>query len=79
MQGSGWLSRRAHQRRSRAVAKTVLYRAFMVVITVVVAYVVTGQVADAVNIGVATNLVKTGTYYAYERVWDHVSWGTAPA
>ncbi len=69
------LSRSPHQERTRALVKTVLYRAFMIVITVAVAWLVTGSTGDAVSIGLATNLLKTGTYYVYERVWDHISWG----
>lgn len=67
--------RSAVQARSRALAKTVLYRALMLVITVSVALVVTGDIAQALNIGIAANVVKTGTYYAHERLWDRVSWG----
>lgn len=71
------LARSPVQARSRALAKTLLYRALMVVITVLVAFVVTSNVGDALNIGIAANVVKTGTYYAYERLWDRVSWGIA--
>lgn len=63
--------------RSRALVKTLLYRGLMVAITVVVAFLVTGSGADAVRIGFATNLLKTGTYYAYERLWARVSWGVS--
>ena len=47
----------------------------MIVITVVVAWLFTGDVSDALGIGLVSNLVKTGTYYCYERAWDHVTWG----
>lgn len=47
----------------------------MVVITVTIAWIVVGDISDAVNIGLVTNLVKTGTYYTYERLWDRISWG----
>ncbi|EFW94212.1 hypothetical protein ZOD2009_00220 [Haladaptatus paucihalophilus DX253] len=47
----------------------------MVVITIAVAWVVVGDIEAALNIGVVTNLLKTGTYYIYERMWDHVTWG----
>ncbi|WP_232688443.1 DUF2061 domain-containing protein [Halobacterium zhouii] len=63
------------QERTRAVTKTVVYRLFMVAITFGVALAFTHDLSQAVNIGVATNLLKTGTYYVYERAWDHVSWG----
>jgi uncharacterized membrane protein len=64
------------QARSRALVKTLLYRSLMVVITVLVALLVTGNVGDAFNIGIVANLVKTGTYYTYERLWDRVSWAS---
>lgn len=63
------------QARRRAVIKTLGYRLVMVLITVVVAWAFVGDVNDAVNIGLVANAVKTGTYYGYERLWDHVTWG----
>lgn len=71
------VSRSPHQARLRAVVKTLCYRVLMVVITVVVAWLVVGDVTDALNIGVVANVVKTGTYYAYERLWDRIDWGVA--
>lgn len=63
----------------RAITKTLLYRTLMVLITIAVAWVVTGNTVDAVNIGLITNVIKTGTYYTYERVWNRITWGvTAP-
>jgi uncharacterized membrane protein len=49
----------------------------MVVITVVVAWMVVGDVGDALNIGLVANLLKTVTYYVYERAWDHITWGVS--
>lgn len=74
----GWITRRAHQAHGRTLIKTLLYRVFMVVVTVTVAFAVTGSATDAVSIGLATNATKTATYYCYERGWAHVSWGTDP-
>lgn len=54
------LSAPALQKQKRAVTKTVCYRLFMLLITVTVALVVVGDVGDALNIGLATNLLKTG-------------------
>ena len=69
------LSRSALQARRRAIVKTLCYRLFMLAITVTIAFVVVGDFGDAVNIGLAANVRKTGTYYLYERVWDRISWG----
>ncbi|WP_255150782.1 DUF2061 domain-containing protein [Halorarius halobius] len=63
------------QARRRAVVKTACYRLVMVVVSVTVAYLVVGDVTDAVSIGLVTNLVKTATYYGYERLWDRIAWG----
>ena len=70
-----WLDRPTHQLRSRAVVKTVLYRLLMVVVTVAVALLVTGDLVASLNIGIAANLVKMVLYYGYERLWDRVEWG----
>jgi len=69
------VSRSALQARRRAIVKTLCYRLFMVLITVTIAFVVGGDVGDALNIGIAANVLKTGTYYLYERTWDHITWG----
>jgi len=69
------LGREAFQGRRRALVKTLLYRTLMVAITIGVAFLVTDDAAAALNIGIAANVVKTGTYYGYERVWDRIDWG----
>ena len=63
------------QARRRAVVKTACYRLVMVLVSVAVAFLVVGDVSQALSIGVATNVVKTATYYSYERVWDRIAWG----
>ncbi|WP_435344421.1 DUF2061 domain-containing protein [Haloarchaeobius sp. HRN-SO-5] len=72
---SSLFSRTPNQLRTRAVVKTLLYRVLMVLVTVVVAFLVTDDVAASVNIGIVANVVKTGTYYGYERLWDRIAWG----
>ena len=69
----------AHQQRKRAVVKTLCYRLLMILVTVVVAWIFVGDVADAVNIGIAANVIKTVTYYGYERLWDRITWGLTTA
>jgi uncharacterized membrane protein len=71
----GAVTRSPHQRMSRAVVKTLLYRTLMVVITIAVAFFFTGNTGDALSIGLVSNVIKTGTYYGYERLWDRISWG----
>jgi len=63
------------ERRRRTVVKTVLYRLLMLLITVGVALLFTGAVDQALQIGLAANAVKTGTYYGYDRLWSRIAWG----
>ncbi|WP_255197065.1 DUF2061 domain-containing protein [Halorarius litoreus] len=63
------------QARRRAVVKTACYRLVMVLVSITVAYLVVGDVSDALSIGLLTNVVKTLTYYGYERLWDRIAWG----
>ena len=70
------LSWQARDGLARTVTKTVTYRIFMFLITAIVAFAVTGSGTEAVSIGIATNLLKTVTYFSYERAWTHVHWGT---
>lgn len=69
------VARRPHQARTRAIVKTLCYRVLMVAITVAVAWIVVGDVGQAASIGIVANVVKTGTYYAHERLWDRIGWG----
>lgn len=76
--GQRVFTRAPHQRMSRVLAKTLGYRALMIVITVAVAFWFTGNTGEALSIGLVANVVKTGTYYGYERLWDRISWGVNP-
>lgn len=71
------ITRSPHQRMSRALVKTLLYRVLMVVITIAVAFFFTGDSSAALSIGVVANVIKTGIYYGYERLWDRITWGLA--
>ncbi len=71
----GFARGKPHQTLSRAMVKTLGYRLLMVCITVVVAFAVVGDAEQALGIGIVANLVKTGTYLGYERLWDRIDWG----
>jgi uncharacterized membrane protein len=56
-----------------SLAKSLVYRLFMLALTVLVAYLVTTDTTASLQIGVVTNVIKTGTYFTYERLWDRVN------
>ena len=61
--GRGW---------GESLIKALVYRLFMVAVTVAIAFWVTSDPMAALQIGVAANVLKTGTYYAYERIWERL-------
>jgi len=73
------VTRRPRQSRTRTLVKTLCYRLLMVAITVTVAWFVVGDLTEAASIGLVANVVKTGTYYAYERLWDRITWRLSSA
>lgn len=72
-------TRSPHHSMSRALVKTLVYRAIMVTITIAVVFLFTDSAGDALGIGLVSNTIKTGIYYGYERLWDRVSWGLPAA
>lgn len=61
--------------RKRSAVKSISWRLFGLLFTFVTAWLVTGSVRAGVTIGLADFLVKIGTFYAHERMWQRVRWG----
>ncbi|MDH7598486.1 MAG: DUF2061 domain-containing protein [Sedimentisphaerales bacterium] len=59
----------------RSILKAVSYRVMGSAVTVVIAWVVTSQIALAAQIGVADTLVKILPFYVHERIWQRVPLG----
>lgn len=60
---------------SRSIAKTLSYRSWGLLITVLVVLVSTGEVALALSVGLADTLIKIAVYYLHERAWTHINFG----
>lgn len=61
--------------RLRSVLKAVSWRVLATLTTVVVAYLVIGNVGDALKIGSVEVVVKMGIYYIHERIWAQLPLG----
>ncbi len=59
----------------RTITKTLSWRFVATLITFTVAWLVTGKLTFAVEIGVADTLIKLGAYYFHERLWIRVKFG----
>ncbi len=59
----------------RTITKALSWRFVATLITFSVAWLVTGKLTFAVEIGVADTLIKLGAYYFHERLWIRVKFG----
>ncbi len=59
----------------RTITKTLSWRFVATLVTFTVAWLVTGKLTFAVEIGVADTLIKLGAYYFHERLWIRVKFG----
>jgi uncharacterized membrane protein len=61
--------------RSRALAKAATWRILATLITATCAWLVTGEAACAASIGALDTVIKFGSYYFHERLWDRAGLG----
>lgn len=59
----------------RTLVKTISWRVFGTVATIVISYVITGTLALAFSIGVIELISKLVLYYFHERTWNKIKWG----
>ncbi len=62
--------------RLRSVLKGFSWRILATLTTIVIAYLITGQVDDALKIGGYEFLIKMVVYYFHERAWQAIPRGT---
>jgi uncharacterized membrane protein len=63
--------------RTRALAKATTWRLLATAITATCAWLVTGEVVYAASIGALDTVIKFGSYYLHERLWDRAMLGRA--
>ncbi len=59
----------------RSVVKAITWRVLATAITFSVAFILTGELEKAAEIGILDTLIKLGVYYSHERVWNRLSFG----
>lgn len=59
----------------RTIMKTLSWRFIATLITFSIAWIATGRLTLALEIGIADTLIKLGAYYFHERVWIRVRFG----
>ncbi|MHC4573252.1 MAG: DUF2061 domain-containing protein [Planctomycetota bacterium] len=59
----------------RSILKAMSWRAGGTLVTFVVAWLLTGKLDLAAQIGVLDTIIKVGAFYAHERLWNRLSIG----
>lgn len=63
--------------RRRSIVKSLSWRFIATFITSFVAYLVTGELRFAIEIGLLDTSIKLFAYYAHERTWLRIQYGAA--
>lgn len=59
----------------RSIAKAITWRTGGTFVTFAVAWVLTGKIELAAQIGLVDTLVKIGAFYGHERIWNRLQFG----
>jgi uncharacterized membrane protein len=63
--------------RTRSLMKGLTWRVLATLTTIVIAWLITGDVGTALQIGFIEVFAKIAIYYLHERAWAHVKTGAA--
>lgn len=63
----------------RSLAKAVSWRITGTIDTFLISWLITGQPIIALSISAVEVLTKVGLFWAHERVWNRIIWGTSAA
>ena len=59
----------------RSLVKAYSYRCCGTFTTMVISYIVTGEIIVSMAIGASEMVIKPFVYWTHERVWNKVKWG----
>ncbi len=66
---------KTNERWSRSLLKSISWRIIGTLDTIVISYVITGELAFALSIGGVELITKMVLYVVHERLWNNVKWG----
>jgi uncharacterized membrane protein len=59
----------------RSVVKAITWRTLGTLDTIVISYVLTGEIKTAISIGGIEVFTKMFLYFGHERIWNMIKWG----
>ena len=59
----------------RSIVKAISWRVIATLVTTIVVWLISGEVAMALFAGASDSLVKIGLFWGHERLWQQIRWG----
>ncbi len=69
------MARVFHEKVSRSIVKSVVYRVVIVISTAIISFLITHDYGTTFVLVVFVNIANMILYYLHERVWDGIGWG----
>ena len=69
------MSKKYLETHSRSILKAVSWRATGTLDTILISFILTGQIKLALSIGLVELATKTVLYYMHERLWNRIKYG----
>ncbi|MDD5247221.1 MAG: DUF2061 domain-containing protein [Candidatus Omnitrophica bacterium] len=63
------------EQRKRSILKSISWRIFSFMLTIIIIYAYTRNIRQALGVGAGIDLVKMILYYVHERLWNKVQFG----
>ncbi len=60
----------------RSIVKSLTFRVLATIVTILLVIIITGEIILAMQVGILEAISKLILYYAHERIWGHITWGT---
>ncbi len=67
---------REHETHVRSIVKSITFRLIATAVTIILVLIFTGEIILAMQVGILEAVSKLILYYAHERIWGHITWGT---
>ena len=61
----------------RSLVKAYSYRCCGTLTTIIISYIITGEMVVSLGIGATEMVIKPFIYWCHERLWNKVKWGKA--
>lgn len=69
-------SKKKSERQSRSIAKSISWRVIGTIDTIIISWIVTGNISLGLAIGSVEVVTKMILYFFHERLWSNIKWGT---